>query len=392
MCSTPDLKRPHHSVSPGTPESSMFDELSNLLDRKLDPIIQRLDNIEKSAFKEVKQEVSQLRSEIDQLKNDNKMLHERLISLESQSRRDNLRFDGIPEGTAETWTQSEAYVRKVIKDLGIDEEKINIVRAHRVGKSTGKQPRTILCKFHFFKDRENVMAKKHNLPRDLRITEDFPPEIDACRRILMPIYIAARKHENPTVDAKLRVDKLYINKQMFTIDNLHQLPHFLKPEAIFTKKVEGKIFFYTKHSPLSNHHPSPFQSRGRQYTCVEQFYMEAKAMEFGDTETAQAIAMANDAYQYKALGSQVKGYDGKTWRKKDQAVMKEGLLLKFQQNEVLKEKLLATKNMPLVEASPKDTFWGAGISIHDGKKLALPTFPGKNILGRLLMEVRDELR
>ena len=356
MCSTPDLKRPHHSVSPGTPEPSMFDEFSNLLDRKLDPIIQRLDNIEKLAFTEFKQEISELRSEIGQLKNGNKVLHERLISLESQSRRDNLRFDGIPETPGETWTQSETHVKKVIKDLGTDDEKVNIVRAHRVGKTTGKQPRTILCKFHFFKDRENVMAKKHNLPQGLRITEDFPPEIDARRRILMPIYIAARKHDNPTIDAKLRVDKLYINKQVFTIDNLHQLPHFLKPEAIFTKEVEGKIFFYTKNSPLSNHYPSPFQSRGRQYNCVEQFYMEAKAMEFGDTETAQAIAMATDAYQCKALGSQVKGYDGKTWRKKDQDIMKEGLLLKFQQNTVLKEKLLATKNMPLVDASLKDTF------------------------------------
>jgi len=47
--------------------------------------------------------------------------------------------------------------------------------------------------------------------------------------------------------------------------------------------------------------------------------------------------------------------------------------------------LLATKEKPIVEQSRKDQYWGA-ILIHDG------TLVGENVLGRLLMELRDELK
>lgn len=58
-------------------------------------------------------------------------------------------------------------------------------------------------------------------------------------------------------------------------------------------------------------------------------------------------------------------------------IMYEGLKAKFSQNENLKKKLLDTGDAILHEDSPSDMFWG--------KK-------GKDMLGKLLMEVRDELR
>ena len=47
--------------------------------------------------------------------------------------------------------------------------------------------------------------------------------------------------------------------------------------------------------------------------------------------------------------------------------------------------LLSTGQRPIVERSSKDIFWGA--TIRDNGKLI-----GKNVLGRLLMELRNELR
>ena len=57
------------------------------------------------------------------------------------------------------------------------------------------------------------------------------------------------------------------------------------------------------------------------------------------------------------------------------------LLLKFKQHEDLAKKLLDTGEAILIEDSKSDGFWGVG---KNGK--------GKNMLGKLLMEVRDELR
>ena len=49
--------------------------------------------------------------------------------------------------------------------------------------------------------------------------------------------------------------------------------------------------------------------------------------------------------------------------------------------------LLATGDRPIVEDSPKDRFWGA---VADKEEPAM--LEGQNVLGRLLMELRDELR
>ena len=390
MC-TPDAKRPFLSVSPATPESSLVDQLSDLLDLKLNPILARLDSIEQRAFVEMKQEVTAMKNDVEDLRKENHELKERLISLESQSRRDNLRFDGIPEAPSETWQQSEKAVRQVITDLGLNEADIKIARAHRNGPSNSGRPRTILCKFQYFKDRESVFSAKKDLSAELRISEDFPPEIDERRKILMPIFIEARKHKNPKMDVKLRVDKLYINKQLFTVDTLHLLPDFLKPESIYTRECNNKIFFFTKNSPLSNMYPAPFVSDGKAYTCVEQYLMEKKAQHFGDALAAEAIMKTPDPFKQKYLGSQVKGYNHKVWGAKAQDIMKAALHKKFEQNPLLKTKLLSTRNKELVEANPKDTFWGAGISIHDQDKLEKGSYPGKNTLGKLMMEVRNEL-
>lgn len=60
-------------------------------------------------------------------------------------------------------------------------------------------------------------------------------------------------------------------------------------------------------------------------------------------------------------------------------VMKNGILLKFYQNPILKNKLINIKGN--IEADIDDPYWGIG---KDKK--------GKNKLGLILQEVRDELK
>ena len=54
--------------------------------------------------------------------------------LENQSRRSNIRIDGIREEEAETWDNTETKVKEILKEkLNLDEEP-DIERAHRVGR------------------------------------------------------------------------------------------------------------------------------------------------------------------------------------------------------------------------------------------------------------------
>ncbi len=76
-------------------------------------------------------------------------------------------------------------------------------------------------------------------------------------------------------------------------------------------------------------------------------------------------------------------------------IMKNGLILKFSQNPVLKQSLLATENKNLYEASPYDNIWGTGYNanetlekINNNKQNKL----GQNLLGRAIEEIRNELR
>jgi ribA/ribD-fused uncharacterized protein len=69
------------------------------------------------------------------------------------------------------------------------------------------------------------------------------------------------------------------------------------------------------------------------------------------------------------------------WDSRRAAVMREGLRAKFTQHEDLRRLLLSTEDAKLVEHTERDDFWGDG---GDGS--------GANMLGRLLMELRDELR
>jgi ribA/ribD-fused uncharacterized protein len=68
------------------------------------------------------------------------------------------------------------------------------------------------------------------------------------------------------------------------------------------------------------------------------------------------------------------------WDTIKERVMKKALLAKFRQNPGLLSLLQKTGDKPLVEASPGDSYWGAG---RTGK--------GQNRMGALLAEVRTEL-
>ena len=68
------------------------------------------------------------------------------------------------------------------------------------------------------------------------------------------------------------------------------------------------------------------------------------------------------------------------WESAKVGIMREALVAKFTQHDELRALLLSTGHAKLVEHTANDDFWGDG---GDGS--------GRNMLGRLLMEVRRTL-
>ena len=63
----------------------------------------------------------------------------------------------------------------------------------------------------------------------------------------------------------------------------------------------------------------------------------------------------------------------------------------FSQDSKLKEALFATEGTTMVEAAPRDTIWGIGLGAKNPKARDRKEWRGKNWLGEILTQVREEL-
>ncbi len=143
---------------------------------------------------------------------------------------------------------------------------------------------------------------------------------------------------------------------------------------------------------FGNWFPSPFEAGGIKFSCSEQYMMYHKAMLMGDETTAQLMLQEKDPKRHKKLGQSVKPWKEDLWLANRARIMYEGCLAKFSQNEDLRAQLLATGNAVLVEASPLDKIWGIGLKASDPNARKQASWKGLNLLGRVLMQVRSDLR
>ena len=133
--------------------------------------------------------------------------------------------------------------------------------------------------------------------------------------------------------------------------------------------------FNGEYAFLSNFYTSPIQHKGIVYPTVEHMFQAMKTLD--ETERIK-IANAETPGSAKRMGRSV-ALRG-DWEDVKIDIMRTALALKFT-TPGLKEKLLATGDAELVEGNTwNDRFWG----VCGGT--------GKNMLGTLLMELREDLR
>ena len=124
---------------------------------------------------------------------------------------------------------------------------------------------------------------------------------------------------------------------------------------------------------LSNFYPCKVTYEGITYPTTEHAFQAAKTL---DQSLRKTIANLPQPSEAKKEGRNLQLRPD--WEKIKVQVMRELLLLKFSDPE-LKKKLLATGKEELIEGNWwGDTFWG----VCKGT--------GQNMLGKLLMEIRDK--
>ena len=155
------------------------------------------------------------------------------------------------------------------------------------------------------------------------------------------------------------------------------------------------IFFFppeAEYGFLSNWYPSDFELDGISFNSNEQYIMYRKCLAIGDIETAKKVLKEKDIAKQQALGRTAKDYNPFLWEGQRQAAALRGILAKFSQNADLKEKLMATGDVWLVECYSKDKIWSCGEDIASERRLDAALWSGYNLLGFALMEARSLLK
>jgi ribA/ribD-fused uncharacterized protein len=143
----------------------------------------------------------------------------------------------------------------------------------------------------------------------------------------------------------------------------------------------GVIRFYRvgdRYGCFSNFAPYPVRLDRLTWPTSEHYF---QAQKFADGATREAIRTAPSPMDAAERGRSRASALGTDWEAVKVDVMRKAVLAKFTQHPELRRALLATGDARLVEHTRRDAFWGDG---GDGR--------GRNMLGRVLMEVRDGLR
>ena len=150
--------------------------------------------------------------------------------------------------------------------------------------------------------------------------------------------------------------------------------------------------FMSKKSPLSNFNTNyPITIDETQYMCNEMFIQQQKALIFGDVKKAEMIMKSTEPKEMKELGRKIEGYKDSVWKERAPYVIMTCNREKVYAYKEIQDYLLKTGNRVLGEATP-DPFFGIGIHIGDPAVLNRNEWPGKNVMGNVLTELRSEVQ
>eukprot|EP01138_Halocafeteria_seosinensis_P005734 gb/GECG01005862.1/.p1 GENE.gb/GECG01005862.1/~~gb/GECG01005862.1/.p1 ORF type:complete len:154 (+),score=19.53 gb/GECG01005862.1/:1-462(+) len=144
-------------------------------------------------------------------------------------------------------------------------------------------------------------------------------------------------------------------------------------DIYFYGKERQKKYFY-----LSNFYPAAFELDEKTWPTSEHYF---QAMKFPEDAIQERIRQAPNPTRAKQIGRSRAFPLRADWNDVKEDVMRRALRAKFEQNPELRDQLMATHPATLVEDAPTDAYWGIGKDSN-----------GKNRLGVLLMELRDQLR
>ena len=129
---------------------------------------------------------------------------------------------------------------------------------------------------------------------------------------------------------------------------------------------------------FSNFSAYPIRIDGKLWPTSEHYF---QAQKFEAVEHREEIRRTESPMVAARMGRDRKKPLRRDWESVKVSIMRDAVRAKFSQHEDIRQIVLATGDAKIVENTANDSYWGDG---GNGS--------GKNMLGRILMEIREELR
>lgn len=310
------------------------------------------------------------------------------------SKRHNILIFGLPDNDSSANDLKEAYAFFENR-MGLSGLKLKVT--YRLGpfRQEAPNPRPLVVKFVDIKDRWKVWNNKSRISVDkdhpIRIQEDLPKKLREDARVLQRIARVARDSPSNFGEVRVKDYKISINGVKHGIEEVYNLPPELHPEQVYTPRSKDAVVFFTKHSPLSNHHHAPFSLNGGEYSCIEQYLAVSKAKLAKDPVLERRAMETNDPADHKVILNKLREKVQEQWAVQAPEIILPAVRAKFSQNEQLSNFLISTHPLPICEAS-RDPIWGVGLHLEHERVLDRNSWERHgNLLGITLTQVRAEL-
>ena len=348
----------------------------------------------------ISKENVELKKQINDVKAENQNLKQRLNCIENKLLENNFILQGVQEDAWETYSGLCEKVYQVIaytvnaQDLQVQMEnarKAKLVKVKRIGVYSRNRGRPISVQFEHYSAAQYFWENKSYIPDGIFVKHEYTEETERNRRILKPIYNAAKK--NPTYRGKCKMDGdiLTIRGKTYGLHNLSELPDDLSGHRVTSRNSNLVLGFFGELHPLSNFHRCNFSEGGLEFSSSEQYIQYTKAYYFENMELAGKILNTDEPLECKKLAREIKyPTDKGRWSDVAKELCYKGIKQKFVQNENLMQFLLHTGNKTIVESS-MDKLWGTGIPLYIQNCLDPKTWCSQGLLGEILTEIRREL-
>lgn len=187
-----------------------------------------LDGLKKQHKDTVLKLESALETQNSELDDKIKDLETKNLYLEAYSRRENIKFENIPEDDSRAAGENtEETLRNFLEtELGfVNAGDVEIQRVHRLGKKKDDEPRSILARFLRYKDCEDILSLGKRLRgSEYKMYQDLPYEIVQRRKKQMNTFKSARLYKIPAAFSKAQPDKLYIRGKLWPVGKVLENP------------------------------------------------------------------------------------------------------------------------------------------------------------------------